>query len=271
MLDRPIFVVGHARGGSTVLGTILNWHSHVGPKYEPIPQCNSIGEMLARTLRTDDHFRYSERLEQKEIWFDAFPGRDVFTHMGRELIVEELTLPPDRRQDLVTRLTAGLDRPRYLSKAPTNSFRVRAIRQLFPDAKLVAIVRRGEEVIASWGRRVYGFGKPVNWGPTRIECLSYPEGIAIFARKWRETLDYLDSQRRSLDILTISYDHLVHDTAATLRRILDHLELPIEPYIDEVRLDDHHGAWRQAIPLRHRWQLWHEVRHGNARLRRMVA
>lgn len=270
MLDRPIFVVGHARGGSTVLGTILNWHSHVGPRYEPIPRCGSIGEMLATTLRTDDHFRYSERLEQKSIWFDYFPGLDVFTNMGRELVVEEPGLSESRRRELVSRLTEGLDRPRFLSKSPTNSFRVVAIRRLFPDARIVAILRRGEEVVASWGRRVYGFGRKVDWGATQIERLSYAEGIDLFARKWRETIDYLEARRDGLDILTITYDQLRDDPGGTLRRVLRHVELPYEPYIDEVRLEPRSGAWRRTIPARHRPRLWLRVRGGNARLRRIA-
>jgi hypothetical protein len=269
MLDRPIFVVGHARGGSTVLGAILNWHSHVGPRHDPIPRCGSVGELMGLTLRTDDHFRYSERLEQKDVWFDHFPGREVFTHMGRELVAESPPPDPGRRLDLLARLTEGFRERRFLSKAPTNSFRVRAIRALFPDARIVAIYRRGEPVVASWGRRSYGFGRPVNWGPTRIDRLGYGPGIRIFARKWRETLDYLEANRRELGILAVTYKQLATDTQATLRRIVDHLELPFEDYLRDVRLDYRPREWARAIPAPYRPILRASVWGGNRVLRRL--
>ena len=267
-LDRPIFVVGHARGGSTALGAILNWHSHVGPKYDPIPRCESIGALLAAILDNDAHGGYSSQLEQKDAWFDAFPGgREVFTHMGRELTADEPPTP-ERRAHLIARLTAELRQPRYLSKAPTNSFRVRALRAMFPDAKIVAIYRRGEQVIASWGRRHYGFNKPVDWGTTKIDRLSYPAGIDLFARKWRETIEQIEAHRRELDILTITYDALVEDPAPTLAKVFEHLELPFEDYAREVKLTDRADAWKATIPPRHRLRLWRRTRAGNAIIRR---
>lgn len=263
MLDRPIFIVGHARGGSTALGAIINWHSHVGPKYDPISCCETLDDLLEATLSHASHSSYSAQLEQKDIWFDYFPGRDVFTHMGRELIAED---PPSSHlpnAELVARLTSQFRERRFLSKAPTNSFRIKALRKLFPNAKFLALYRRGEEVVASWGKRSYGFGKRVDWGNTHYRRLSYLRGIPLFARKWRETLEYLEDLRREVPICAITYDDLLQSPAATLERVFDFLELPREPYIYDVRLIDRTSGWTRAIPWCYRPLLRCLTRTGN--------
>ena len=139
-IDRPIFIVGHARGGTTILSAIINWHSLVGPKPFKNNDCD-FKEFIQNLFINDFHIKYSDTLEQKEIWFDYFPGKEIFTHMGRELIVEKSILTALQKNELIERLTKDFHEKRYLSKAPTNSFRVGIIRDLFPDAKILAIYR----------------------------------------------------------------------------------------------------------------------------------
>lgn len=198
-LDRPIFIVGHARGGSTLLGAIINWHSHVGPRHNILQRYNDINYLLENILNPKAHLDYSDYLEQKRVWFDFFPGENVFTHMGKEIVVEHLNLDRVQIRELVSRLTVDFHEKRFLSKAPTNSFRVKIIHRIFLGAKFVALFRSGAEVVSSWGQRSYGFGKPVSWGDEKQKSLSYEKGIKIFARKWYETLEYLESAKKKWD------------------------------------------------------------------------
>jgi len=249
-LDRPIFIVGHARGGSTLLGGLINWHSHVGPRHEALLQAADCNMFLRDMFEFRKHLRLSESLEQKEVWFDTFPGRDVFLHMGKELIAERVPQGVDRAA-LQARLTTAFREQRFLSKAPTNSFRVKAIRELFPDARMVAICRRGGPVIASWGQRHYGFGRPVHWGALQIDRMGYLRGITVFARKWRETLFYLEKMRRAGELTLYSYNELTAAPQATLQRIFHDVELPEEPYVRDVRVRPSGAQWRRQIPRRY--------------------
>ncbi len=270
-LDRPIFVVGHARGGSTLLAGILNWHSHVGPRYEEMANAPSAGAFLSSMLGHCYHLNYSEKMEQKEIWFTCFPGRSVFLHMGLELIAEHAPADATVRADLISRLTEDFRETRFLLKAPTNTFRVKAIRQLFPDARIVAVVRRGEDVVASWGRRHYGFGKPVDWGDTRIAKMSFGRGISIFTRKWRETLDYALRMRREGLLEVFSYRSLARDPQGTLARITGSLELPYEEYLDTIKIQPSAAKWKHEIPLPYRLLLRGLTFSGNRRIQALEA
>ncbi|MCP3981423.1 MAG: methyltransferase domain-containing protein [bacterium] len=263
-LDRPIFIVGHARGGSTLLGAFINWHSHVGPRHEDVRSSSSVDQFVESLIDPERHGRYASVLEQKEIWFDYFPGKDVFTHMGRELVQDSWTLGEARAQELKARLTTEFRERRFLSKAPSNSFRVRALKELFPDARIIALYRRGREVVSSWGRRFYGFGKEVQWGDTRIDCLGYEEGISIFARKWLETLQHLEAARRELGFLALTYDELVTEPRQTLERVFRHLELPMEDWVAGVRVVDRRDGWREGVPERHHELLAEATREGDA-------
>lgn len=269
MLDRPIFLVGHARGGTTALGAIINWHSHVGPKSQLMLECGHVGEFLSRTLDPKWHLGYSSSLEQKDTWFDFFPGEDVFTHMGDELIVEHCNLSDTQIYQLKKRLTENFKEKRFFSKAPSNTFRVKVIKEIFPDAKIVAILRRGESVISSWGERNYGFGKRVDWGETKINKLSYVRGICLFAKKWMQTLKYIESCKDDLDILTVSYESLTTRTDVILEKIFNKIELPIEPYIKEVDITCRENKWLNTIPFVYRPLLKSVVLKGNMIIKKM--
>ncbi|GEM_PF-2997031 len=261
-LDRPIFIVGHARGGTTLLAAIINWHSQVGPRHRSLGEFNDINGFLASILGSRKHLDYSEYLEKKEVWFDYFPGKDVFTHMGRELIVEELVLDDAQIDELVSRLIVDFRQERFLCKAPTNSFRVKVIPKIFPGAKVIAVYRDGPSVVSSWGQRSYGFGKPVFWGKERHIRLGYRTGIKIFARKWNETLEYLESCREQMGFMAVRYSDLVENTSETLEKLMNYLELPVEDYIYRVKLKNRNPQWKEKVPRRYHRFLLEETEKG---------
>lgn len=245
-LDRPIFLVGHARAGSTLLAAILNMHPAVGPK--PTFDASSGEEVVTRLLDNDAHFAYADQLEQKRIWFAHCGGEDVFTHMGKELIRTESFAGRVDRERLVAELTTHFKQRRFLSKSPTNTFRIRLLARLFPNARFIVLYRRGEEVVASWGRRSYGFGRPVDWGDTHATKLGYIRGITTFSRKWRETIDHAESCRFVAPMLRMTYRQLVENTQATLDRVAAFLELE-GPLVAPTRLETaRQGSWKRDIP-----------------------
>lgn len=247
-LDRPIFIVGHARGGSTLLGAVVNWHSYVGPKHECLKNYQNINEFLDGILKRNTHLAYSEFLEKKEVWFDYFPGRDSFAHMGKELIIENLNLKDSQKEEFVERLTEGFTQKRFLSKSPTNSFRVKIIKELFPEAKIVAIYRRGPDVVNSWIKRFYGPSDSARWWRKKHGKMKYKDCIKLLSEKWYETIEYLESCRREMDFLAIKYEDFTKDTSYILEKVMRYLELPSEEYIYNLKIDDRSGQWKKHIP-----------------------
>ena len=255
-LNKPIFIVGCARSGTTALSAPVYFHPAVGPKPIPIEQI-SLQQFTDNLLDYDKHLAFSEKLEQKKLWFDYFEQQRPFTDMGRELIVETLgAAQKKKRRQLLVALTKGLREDRFLSKAPTNSFRVLAIQELFPDAKFIAIHRNGCDVVNSWGSRPYGFEK-----------MGFQEGIHIFSQKWNETVDYLFAVSKKVDILHLLYEDFVSSPADTLAAVYQFCELDAQavPY-PSLRLQERNFQWREKIPPEYHAELMEKTRHNRMRL-----
>jgi len=249
-INKPIFLVGHARGGSTIFAGIINQHTHVQSNYIG-KEKKDLNEHLKTFLDETFHVDYAESVEQKQIWFQFFSGENVFSHMGKELIVEDLELSDEEKNNLISQLTENFSGKRFLSKSPTNSFRVKIIPKLFPGAKIVAIYRKGAEVVSSWGQRGYGFGKKISNDELKCRKLGYRKGIEIFSRKWSETITYLESIREEMGFLVVTYDDLIDHTSETLETVFNYLELPIEDFIYKIKLDDQRSIWTKKIPWWH--------------------
>lgn len=247
-IKKPIFIVGHARGGSTAIASIVNYHRDVGPKPKLIQEATSFNDALNGTFDRELHLEYSDILERKNLWFSVFGGSNVFTHMGIELVAEGFPQSVNL-DDFKCKLVGELREARFMSKAPTNSFRVRAIRSMFPDAKIIAILRYGEQVVASWGNRSYGFNQPVSSCELNTKSLSYIQGIRVFSRKWEETTRYLLENKESAGVFCVNYDSLVDSTKDTLEELFDYLELTYCEGLGEVLLNDQRSVWKKTIPM----------------------
>jgi anaerobic magnesium-protoporphyrin IX monomethyl ester cyclase len=250
-LNKPIFIVGHARAGSTLLAALVNWHTEVGPKHSIFRTSIDVNEVCKRALDENTHMDYGLSIEQTDVWSKFFRGVGTLANMSSELVVESSTLSEFERQQLIALLTRNFTQRRFLSKNPTNSFRVCALRQIFPDCKIVALYRSGPEVISSWGKRAYGFGKPFHYSDESHDALSYENGIRIFAQKWIDVLSYLEGVRSKMDFIALTYDDLIEDPQESLKKIFDYLELPVEPYIRDLRLADRREEWRRVIPVKY--------------------
>lgn len=261
-LNKPIFIIGHARGGTTLMGAIVNLHSHVGPKYIKSDDLDAYKDYKK-------HIEFSEKLEQKEIWFKYFKGSDCFTHMGLEIYDDSVNLEQVVIDRLIEELTIDFEEKRFLSKTPTNTFRIKPLLEIFPDCKILVILRRGEDVVSSWGVRNYGFGKEVNWGKTKIKKLSYFRGINIFVRKWLEVIEVVSKESTHESIKIITYERLVKDTEDVLKETFSFLELPYESYLGNIKLSASKNKWKKNIPIIFQIYLMLKVYLGNKKISKL--
>ncbi|GAA1859995.1 sulfotransferase [Myceligenerans crystallogenes] len=131
-VDRPVFVVGIGRSGTTHLSRLLSAHREVGWLNEP-----------------------------KLIWNMIHPGEDVsgfYAPRGRfRLGAQDAT--PDvraRAEHLFGYYLAAVRAHRLVDKYPEMTYRIPFLRALFPDSRIVAIVRRPDDFVHSvlaWNRR----------------------------------------------------------------------------------------------------------------------
>jgi hypothetical protein len=135
MLDRPIFVLGCGRSGTTILGMTIGSHRNVAYLNEP-----------------------------RAIWFDAFPQSDIWTEQasarGGKIVLDESDWTPEGAERLSAGFATALTgvRTRFCEKLPINNFRVRLIDRIFPDALFIYIEREPVAVAKSISKKIQSGG-----------------------------------------------------------------------------------------------------------------
>jgi hypothetical protein len=239
-LTKPIFVVGCPKSGTTLLGLLFSAHPQVGPKISLAGTYQSLQECMDAIYR--DHALFdivANEMEEKALWDSFFPLNGTDLRAGKELSIFKNPLTRRQVRDLIRALTKRFCEERYCSKQPTNTFRVHVLREIFPDAKFVAIHRDGRDVVSSWGRNV-----------NRWERFGgYEKAIALFSRKWNEAVEHIELYRHDLDICTLRYEDLLERPGVELQKIFTFCELDdATSLFGGLQLANSKGKWKERIP-----------------------
>ena len=101
-------------------------------------------------------------------------------------------------------------------KRPDNYLHIGLIKALFPTARIIHTVRRPiDNFLSIW---FLHFGAGVRYGSDFDDMLAHYRQYLGLMRHWK--------QHFAADILDVSYEQLVNDPEAELRRVLDFLGLP---------------------------------------------
>lgn len=205
MLDKPIFLVGVGRSGSTALLLALSRHpSILGHKAESpfIPFVGGlVGRMnrfersgyVVRMLRvTEDHLNESLRTICFESTFG--PG------MGRGFRLKRLL-----RLDF-----SGLLASHWIARTWMLEEDLEGLKSLFPSMKVVYLVRNGYRVVAS--RMKYGTFKKY--------------GFEANCTRWAENADQHAFLESSESAVVIRHEDLIADPVSTLSLVYSHVGLP---------------------------------------------
>jgi hypothetical protein len=220
VLQRPIFIVGCGRSGTTILGETLAVHISV-----------------------------TYLNEHRELWADAYPATDVWSESARgragRLDLTESACTPRRNRRLTTHFdceTFATGRPRLVEKLPINSFRLPFIDAVFPDALFVHLLRNGLEVARSTERmpvenQWYGHddykwklleeyaGRSERYRDLPVLCDTVRQRGLL---EWRlsvetavEFLDALPAER----LISLTYEELLDRPVEIVRRIEEFADL----------------------------------------------
>lgn len=261
-IEKPIFILGIGRSGTTILGLVLSMHRDVGFLNEP-----------------------------KVIWHLIHPKEDVIGSYSDEEGVYRLTA-----EDITEKICHRAERlfgaylsttlsQRVVDKYPELIFRVDFVRTLFPDARFILLVRNGWDTcrsIASWSEQfgVQVNGKTHNWWGVgdrkwnlivdqlvaRDEKLGeFTEEIRHFDRHLdRASVEWTVTMREGLDILqnlpdciyTIRFEELTSNPIKVLSSLCKFCELNQ----DETFLDYAHHTLR-PLPSRNPFDLHPKIEH----------
>jgi tetratricopeptide (TPR) repeat protein len=192
----PIFIVGLPRSGSTLLEQILASHSAVEGTME-LPDMLAIVQELGERGAEAGTWRFPEVLASLE--------PDEFRALGERYLES-------------TRIYRKTDRPMFIDKMPNNFANVGLIQLLLPNARIVDARRHPLASCFSIFKQLFARGQ------------AFANSLDDLGHTYR---DYVELMAHIDEVLPgrvhrVFYEHLVDDTEAEIRGLLDYCGLPFE-------------------------------------------
>ena len=238
MADKPIFVVGTPRSGTTLTAKILGRHPRIfmpgethyfDDIFSRSGQLNSISDtgVLAEVVERlyTLYERYYEPEDQGRIE-RMFPAP-----ADLELVLQgcgDYGCVLDRFMHLQMK-DAG--KTRWGNNVPRDLFNFMTIRDLFPSAKFVVCIRDLRAFLNSYQ------GKWKVTGENHVERLKKLYHPVVTSYLWKSSMrqiELLESLVPSADQVIVRYEELVSVPGATVRKICETIEEEFDPFMLEV-------------------------------------
>lgn len=193
LTDRPIFVVGSPRSGTTLLRAILDAHSALlAPPWE-----TGAFICLAPMLNGD--------LPKILKLMPGFP-------MQREDFIAWLRHSVD---DLFARVAPATGKRRWVEKTPLHVLHIPLICETYPQAQFIHIIRNGYEVVRSL--------QNMHWAPRQIRWSTQTWIDAVQTGR-RDGTPLGPGQ-----YMEVRYEQLTREPEPVIRQVCEFLQEPFEP------------------------------------------
>lgn len=241
--EKPIFVIGAERSGTTLLMVMLGTHPRIAvpevgwlfPRF--YPYLHTYGDLSKeenlRTLADEMLFGLNRHL-----WGMDLNPRTAVDELLAEVKEKSFAGIYCAMHEMFARKNGN--KPRWGQKTPHNLFFVGPIKECFPNAQFIYIVRDGRDSSSDYLESAFG--------PTNIFCAAESWKLCWNAVKpWREKL----SPEEWLDI---KYEDLVREPEATLKKVCAFLGEEYDPVMLDFWKGDigqKRGMTRDHKPLGH--------------------
>jgi hypothetical protein len=249
MIDRPVFIVGNIRSGTTILYHLVAvhpdvcWFSYSTDSRPTSPLARAslrlldapvVGPLQRRAVVTNRPNRLTMHVlpwpsEGDRIYHEV-------CGFGRQRDGLETAMTPAMASCLRSMIEAHLrasGRTRFLSKQTANNRRLDLLERMFPDAVYVHLIRDGRAVASSMLKEpwwpdtyVWWLGKKASaWAP------AFRDPAELAAAYWKRTVEVVREfgARVGNRYLEVRYERLTQDPRQQVARILDHAGLAPDP------------------------------------------
>lgn len=266
MNNRPIFIVGTGRTGSTILHTILTHHPQIA---WPSRLCNQHPTRLKHNklvmtcldipiLRAIAR-RVASPGEVYNFWDFHYGG---FSSPCRDLTSQDVDIRTAKRLNRSFSDICTSKRSRALFKI-TGWPRIGFLKKVFPDAKFIYLYRDGRAAVYSYLRTSFC---DVWKGPNGWSWGALPEAqlekwhqlddsfLALAGILWVELTNHFDRSKELVsddDILEVSYEELCNNPLATLESIAGFCGLSwsiqFAQSVEKFHLQARNNKWQQDL------------------------
>lgn len=228
-LEKPIFVVGHPRSGTTLLATVLGRNSELAmpPETQFFMENCELGDWA---LSESDGRLILNRSRLRDLELDEEEVMSGFLNSDRKL-VSLFAIILDRFRAKVGKMRAG-------EKSPLHLFYSRTLLAHFPDAKIVCIERNGSDVVASLMRMPWSHRKFSRHVFDWCKSIEYANTLEA---------DFPDRFRR------VSFEEFTRDPRSKLSEIcafcgLEYQDQMLEPSKAET-IPEWERGWKEAASM----------------------
>jgi len=209
--NRPVFMGGCPRSGTTLIRTMLNSHPDLAMPHET----RFLIDAYRRRRKWGD-MSDPERRRELARWIVRQPKTRVqrLTKDFDAFVERSVAAPPTIGAVLSTGFTMYAERHgkrRWGDKRPSYILELDAVMAMFPNAQFINVVRDPRAAVASI--------RKIGW---------FADGLSAGTALWLRSQRSADRWRRKLgpdQFLEIRYEQLVEDTEGTLSRLVEFLGL----------------------------------------------
>lgn len=206
----PVFIGGHPRSGTTLLGDLLGAH--------PLCICTPESQFKVSVyhrlkIHNKEYLDVNKTFGKiKKHWRYKIWALDESLQLDSEInSYEKIILFLIKNYAIKNN---KLDARIWIDHTPSNIQFVEFLRYIFPEAKFIHIVRDGRAVAASQ--------IPLDWGPNTISGAAY---------SWVKTIDigFFAEEILKENIIRVKYEELVTDTEMILKKLCDFIGINFLP------------------------------------------
>jgi hypothetical protein len=278
MIEKPVFILGNIRSGTTILYNLiathpdLCWFTYVTDNRPGARWPVALSRLLDMPVLGISQRRaiLRNRPRRPHMHWLPWPAEGdriyhEFCKFGQNPDGVETTLTNDMESKLKDIISLHLEvtrKPRFLSKQTANNRRLELLNRMFPDACFVHLIRDGRAVAYSTLREPWWNGMHVWWLGKKVHECDEMDPIELAALYWQRTTEEIRRHRPLLGerYMEVRYEELVGDTKDVVSRITSFCGLTDRPSYLRLLPDtlrNMNYKWRESIP-EHRKQILHD-------------
>ena len=265
LVERPVFVVGSGRSGTTVFYNLMAGHRELGwfssyverfPNLPWLAGLNALYQIPPLVKRYAKRGWFPSPVEAHNLW-------DLF-----HPVEDSRGCPPFTERDVALADQEGLRRfvtdvlrfsrsARFINKNTRNTRRIRYLHALFPDALFVHVIRDGRAVTNSF-LNVYWWPSLSLWwanGKTPVQMQQQGvEPVLVAARTWKLEVERVLQDKKYIpeeQYVEVRYEGLMRDPVKEIKRVLRFCDLPwtphIQAHIEAFDISSRNWKWRDEF------------------------